>query len=155
MNVQKNLRQFVTDGGGASPWSLAGQPAFDLFKASAKPETSVTYELGIRASHPLALGLVTQLDGQINVYHVDFIYRLLQISTTPVILAIIGGNPVLANVGSVRTDGIDLAGALHFNSNFLFIMPCRTTVRSTPTTTTMALPSCQPPEKSCLRRQSG
>ena len=121
MNIQKNLRQFVTyGGGGASPWSLASQPAFDLFKASAKPETSLTYEVGIRGNHPIDLGAITQLDGQINLYHVDFSNRLLQISPTPVILAIIGGNPVLANVGSVRTDGIDLAGTLHFGSNFSF-----------------------------------
>jgi hypothetical protein len=47
VNVQKNMRQFVTyGGGGASPWSLASQQAFDLFKANAKPETSVTYEAG-------------------------------------------------------------------------------------------------------------
>jgi iron complex outermembrane receptor protein len=121
MNIQKNLRQFVTyGGGGASPWSLASQPAFDLFKASAKPETSLTYELGLRANHPLDAGPVTQLDGQITVYHVDFSNRLLQISPTPVILAIIGGNPVLVNVGSVRTDGIDLAGTLHFGKKTSF-----------------------------------
>ncbi|MEO5934206.1 MAG: TonB-dependent receptor plug domain-containing protein, partial [Duganella sp.] len=51
VNVQKNMRQFVTyGGGGASPWSLASQQAFDLFRNTAKPETSITYEAGLRTS---------------------------------------------------------------------------------------------------------
>ncbi|MBB5367377.1 MULTISPECIES: TonB-dependent receptor [unclassified Janthinobacterium] len=120
-NIQQNMRQFVTyGGGGASPWSLANQAAFDLFKQTAKPETAVTYEVGVRGSHPLDLGPVTGIDGQVNIYHVDFSNRLLQISPTAVISSIIGGNPVLANVGSVRTDGIDMAGTLHFGKNFSF-----------------------------------
>lgn len=121
VNVQKNLRQFVTyGGGGASPWSLASQSAFDLFKATARPETAVTYEAGVRGNHALDMGTLTAIDGQVNVYHVDFSDRLLSISPTPVISAIIGGNPVLANVGSVRTDGIDLAATLHFGRHVSF-----------------------------------
>lgn len=118
-NIQKNLRQFVTyGGGGASPWSLASQAAFDLFKANAKPETALTYEIGMRSNHPLELGAITGFDGQVNLYHVDFSNRLLSVSPTPVINSIIGGNPILANVGSVRTDGIDLAGTVHFGRAF-------------------------------------
>jgi len=119
VNVQKNMRQFVTyGGGGASPWSLASQQAFDLFRDSAKPETSITYEAGLRTSHQLSLGALSAIDGQVNVYHVNFKDRLLTISPTPVISSIIGGNPVLANVGSVKTDGIDLSGTLHFGRTF-------------------------------------
>jgi hypothetical protein len=121
VNVQKNMRQFVTyGGGGASPWSLASQQAFDLFRDTAKPETSVTYEAGLRSNHQLNLGAITAIDGQINLYHVNFKDRLLQISPTPVISSIIGGNPLLANVGSVKTDGIDLSGTLHFGRSFSF-----------------------------------
>jgi len=121
VNVQKNMRQFVTyGGGGASPWSLASQQAFDLFRDTAKPETSITYEAGLRSSHQLNMGAVTAFDGQVNVYHVDFKDRLLTISPTPVISSIIGGNPLLANVGSVKTDGIDLSGTLHFGRTFSF-----------------------------------
>ncbi|MQA41569.1 TonB-dependent receptor [Rugamonas aquatica] len=121
VNVQKNMRQFVTyGGGGASPWSLASQAAFDLFKSSAKPETSITYELGMRTSHQLDLGPLKAFDGQVSLYHVDFKDRLLTISPTPVITSIIGGNPVLANVGSVKTDGIDISGTLHFGRMFSF-----------------------------------
>ncbi|HEX5341389.1 MAG TPA: TonB-dependent receptor plug domain-containing protein, partial [Duganella sp.] len=113
-NVQKNMRQFVTyGGGGASPWSLSSQGAFDLFKSTAKPETSITYEAGLRSSHQLNWGAISAFDGQINVYHVDFKDRLLQISPTSVISSIIGGNlAVLTNVGSVKTNGIDLSGTL-------------------------------------------
>ncbi|MYM68386.1 TonB-dependent receptor plug domain-containing protein [Pseudoduganella sp. FT55W] len=119
-NVQKNMRQFVTyGGGGASPWSLSSQGAFDLFKSTAKPETSITYEAGLRSSHKVDFGAVTAFDGQINVYHVDFKDRLLQISPTSVISSIIGGNlAVLTNVGSVKTNGIDFSGTLHFGRNF-------------------------------------
>jgi len=119
-NVQKNMRQFVTyGGGGVSPWSLSSQGAFDLFKTTAKPETSITYEAGLRTSHQLDMGAATAFDGQINVYHVDFKDRLLQISPTSVITSIIGGNlAVLTNVGSVKTNGIDFSGTLHFGRNF-------------------------------------
>jgi iron complex outermembrane receptor protein len=120
-NVQQNLRQFVTYGaGGLSPWSLASQSDFDLFKATVKPETSVTYEIGVRDIRTLSYGPLTGFDGQANLYHVDFSNRLLQISPTPVISAIVGGNPILENVGSVHTDGVDLAGILHFGSVFSF-----------------------------------
>ncbi|WP_296001020.1 TonB-dependent receptor [Rugamonas sp.] len=120
-NVQKNMRQFPTyGGGGTSPWSLASQQAFDLFKATVKPETSVTYELGLRSSHEVNWGVVSAVDSQIELYHVDFRDRLLSISPTAVITSIIGGNPVLANVGSVKTDGIDLSGTLHFGRMFSF-----------------------------------
>lgn len=120
-NAQKNMRQFVTyGGGGASPWSLASQQAFDLFKATAKPETSITYEAGLRSSHQLDMGMLKAFDAQVSLYHVNFKDRLLQISPTPVISAIIGGNPVLANVGSVKTSGIDLSGTLHFKRSFSF-----------------------------------
>lgn len=120
-NVQKNMRQFVTyGGGGASPWSLASQAAFDLFKATAKPETSITYEAGLRSSRSFDGAVVSAIDGQLSVYHVDFKDRLLQISPTAVISAIIGGNPLLANVGGVRTNGVDLSATVHFGPRFSF-----------------------------------
>ncbi len=120
VNLQKNMRQFVTyGGGGASPWSLASQQAFDLFKTTAKPETSVTFEAGLRGSRSFD-GIVSGIDGQVSVYHVNFKNRLLTISPTPVISSIIGGNPVLANVGSVKTDGVDLSGTVHFGRRFSF-----------------------------------
>ena len=120
-NVQKNLRQFVTYGaGGNSPWSLASQPAFDYFKATAKPETSATYELGLRDSSKLQAGPLTAFDGQFEVYHVDFHDRQLSISSNPIITSFAGGTTILSNVGDVKTDGVDLAGTFHFGRAFSF-----------------------------------
>jgi hypothetical protein len=121
VNVQKNMRQFMTYGaGGPSPWSLASQAGFDLFKSTAKPETSVTYELGLRGSRNLDLGPITRFEGQASLYHVDFSDRILSISPNPVLSSIIGGNPILANVGSVRTNGVDLGGTIHLGKYFSF-----------------------------------
>lgn len=120
-NVQKNMRQFITyGGGGASPWSLASQPAFDLFRSTAKPETSVTYELGLRDSRKLAIGPLTAFDGQLALYHVDFRDRLLSVSSNPIITSFAGGTSILANVGSVKTNGVDMAGTFHFGRDFSF-----------------------------------
>lgn len=115
VNVQNNMRQFITYGAsGLSPWSLPTQTAFDLFKTSTKPETSWTYEAGLRERRDLSLGWLTGVDGQVNYYHVDFSNRLLQVSATPVILSLVSGPSILANVGGVTTDGFDLAATLHF-----------------------------------------
>jgi iron complex outermembrane recepter protein len=114
-NIQRNARQFMTYGaGGLSPWSLGSQAAFDLFKQTGKPETSWTYEAGLRSQHRLDFGWLTGFEGQAEYYHVDFSNRLLGISATPVISSIVGGAAIIANVGSVTTDGVDLAGTLHF-----------------------------------------
>lgn len=119
VNIQRNVRQFVTYGAvGASPWSLASQSAFDLFKNTAKPETSLTYEAGIRGRRIINSGRLSAIDAQLSLYHVDFNNRLLQISPTPVISSIVNGNPILANVGSVKTNGIDLAATLRFGRSF-------------------------------------
>jgi hypothetical protein len=120
-NVQKNMRQFMTYGGGGnSPWSLSSQAAFDYFKATAKPETSVTYELGLRDSRKLDLGPLTAFDGQVALYHVIFRDRQLAISSNPIITSFAGGTTILSNVGSVKTDGVDMAGTFHFGRAFSF-----------------------------------
>jgi len=120
-NVQKNMRQYVTYGGGGnSPWSLSSQAAFDYFKANAKPETSLTYEAGLRDSRNLSLGALTAFDGQVAVYHVNFHDRQLAISSNPIITSFAGGTTILSNVGTVNTDGVDVAGTLHFGRRFSF-----------------------------------
>jgi hypothetical protein len=122
VNLQKNLRQFITYGAvGASPWSLNSQSAFELFKRTAEPETAISFETGIRTrrlfseSVEQSFGL-RSIENQFTLYHVNFRDRLLQISPTPVISSIVNGNPILANVGSVKTYGIDLATTLQFSS---------------------------------------
>jgi iron complex outermembrane receptor protein len=121
VNVQKNLRQFVTYGaGGLSPWSLGSQAAFDLFKKTVNPETSWTYELGVRSRRELDMGPLTGIETQATYYHVDFADRLLQISSTPVIGSLVSGSAILANVGSVKVDGVDVAATLQFGPHISF-----------------------------------
>jgi hypothetical protein len=121
VNVQKNMRQFITYGaGGLSPWSLGSQAAFDLFKRTVSPETAWEYELGWRSQHDVDFGPISGIDGQVSLYHVDFSNRLLSISPTPVILTINPGASIIANVGSVTTDGVDVSATLHFGEHFSF-----------------------------------
>ncbi len=120
-NVQKNVRQFQNyGGGGLSGFSLGSQGAFNVFAQTAQPETSWTYEVGLRSHHSLSFGPLSGVEGQVNYYHVDFSNRLLQISPTSVITSIVGGVPIIENVGSVTTDGVDFAGTLHFGPHVSF-----------------------------------
>ena len=120
-NVQQNMRQFVTYGGGGnSPWSLGSQAAFNLFRDTAKPETSITYEAGLRDKRSMNLGPLTAFEGQVGLYHVDFSNRQLAISSNPIITSFAGGTTILANVGSVKTNGVDLAGTFRFGPDFSF-----------------------------------
>jgi iron complex outermembrane receptor protein len=122
VNFQKNLRQYIPYGAGsnfygASPWSLGSQAAFDSFKATAHPETSLTYEAGLRSNHDFDWAGLTSIDGQINYYHVDFSNRLLNVAT----YSFINPNPaILVNVGGVTTNGADLAATLHFGPHLHF-----------------------------------
>jgi iron complex outermembrane receptor protein len=119
LNAQQNIRQFQTSAAaGLSPFALGSQQVFDDFKKTVKPETSWTYEIGARTQRSLNLGPITGFDGQISYYHVDFSNRLLAISPTTVITSIISGAAILQNVGSVKTDGVDLAGTLRFGQHF-------------------------------------
>lgn len=118
-NVQKNMREFQTSAAaGLSPFALGSQAAFDLFKQNVKPETSWTYEVGARTAHSVNLGPITAFEGQISYYHVDFSNRLLGVSPNPTINAIVSGAAILENVGAVKTDGVDVAGTLHFGPHF-------------------------------------
>jgi hypothetical protein len=121
-NFQKNLRQFLPYGAGsnfygASPWSLGSQGSFDNFRHTARPETSLTYDLGLRSSRTLDWDWLTGVDGQFNYYHVDFSNRLLNVAS----YNFINPNPAqLVNVGGVTTNGADLAATLHFGEHLQF-----------------------------------
>lgn len=126
VNVQKNLRQFITYGAvGASPWSLNSQSAFELFKRTAESETAISFETGLRTRRQFSESIaqsrmqpfgLSGIENQITLYYVNFRDRLLQISPTPVISSIVNGNPILANVGDVKTYGIDIATTLQFGT---------------------------------------
>lgn len=119
-NVQKNMRQFIPYGAGSnffgfSPFSLGNQAAFNLFKSTVHPETSWTYEAGVRGHISVDAGFLTGIEGQANFYHVDFANRLLNVAPYSFI------NPapaILVNVGGVTTNGVDIAGTLHFGPHF-------------------------------------
>ena len=121
-NVQKNLRQYQAYlAGGGGPWFTGSQAAFDAFADEGKPETSWTYEAGLRTSRTFGGGIGFQ--AQINYYHVDFQDRLLAIPTNPGGIAgsgITGGTSTLVNVGDVKTDGVDAAFTLRFGDTFSF-----------------------------------
>jgi len=120
-NIQKNMRQYQAYGGGGSadPWSVGNQQAFNYIKANGHPESSWTYEVGLRSKHSFTNSAVTSIEGQINYYHVDFSNRLLSVSAAPGGIAggsITGGTTSLFNVGGVKTDGVDAGATLRFGS---------------------------------------
>ncbi len=113
-NVQKNLHQYMTylGGGSLSPWFTGSQAAFDAFADQGKPESSWTYEAGLRTKRSFSGGLISGFEAQLNYYHVVFNNRQLGIPTNPGGIAggaITGGTSVLVNVGDVHTDGVDAA----------------------------------------------
>lgn len=119
-NVQKNLRQYQAYlAGGGGPWFTGSQAAFDAFATQGKPESSWTYEGGLRTKRSFGNGI--GLEAQINYYHVTFVDRLLAISTNPGGIAgggITGGTSILVNVGNVHTDGVDAAFTLRLGRAF-------------------------------------
>ncbi len=119
-NIQKNLRQYSAYlAGGGGPWFTGSQAAFDAFADQGKPESSWTYEGGLRTSRSFSGGI--GFDAQVNYYHVVFNNRLLAISTNPGGIAgsgITGGTSILVNVGDVHTDGVDAAFTLRFGRVF-------------------------------------
>lgn len=119
-NVQKNLRQYQAYlAGGGGPWFTGSQAAFDAFANEGRPESSWTYEAGLRTRRTFSGDI--GFDAQINYYHVDFSNRLLAISTNPGGIAgggITGGTSILVNVGSVKTDGVDAAFTLRLGRTF-------------------------------------
>ena len=119
-NVQKNLRQYAAYlAGGGGPWFTGSQAAFNAFRDQGKPETSWTYEAGVRSHRTFANDV--SLEAQVNYYHVVFNNRLLAISTNPGGIAgggITGGTSILVNVGDVHTDGVDAAFTVRFGPHF-------------------------------------
>ncbi|GBR41930.1 TonB-dependent receptor [Neoasaia chiangmaiensis NBRC 101099] len=120
-NIQENMRSYQDAGyGNATPWGATSQAAFENFKEHGKVETSWTYETGLRSHHRVNLGPLTDLQGQVEYYHVHFSNRLVAIATTQTLSSIIGSATTLANVGSVTTDGMDFSFTAQFGPHFSF-----------------------------------
>ena len=96
-SAAKNVRAFASSGtSGPFSTSAAG---FNAIRDTLEPETSTNYEAGLRFG-------ASSFNGLFTVYHVDFDDRLLGI---PQCVGIVGCPSALANVGSVRTNGVEAA----------------------------------------------
>lgn len=82
----------------SGPFSVSAS-VFAEIRDTVKPETSSNYEFGWRFKG-------AALDGVLTAYHVDFKDRLLGI---PQCLGIVGCDTSLANVGDVKTNGLEAA----------------------------------------------
>ena len=95
-NYTENRRAY-TSAATSGPFSTT-QAGFDAIRNTLKPETSKTFEGGLRFSYG-------DIRGVIAGYYVDFSDRLLSISSGA---GIVGNPAVLQNVGSVRSVGVEL-----------------------------------------------
>jgi iron complex outermembrane receptor protein len=84
----------------AGPFASQNQARVDYISQTLDPESSKTFELGGRYR-------TERFQGVAAVYHVTFDNRLLAVAQGS---SIQGNAPVLSNVGSVETKGVELAG---------------------------------------------
>ena len=95
-NYAENQRAFTAAATGGSPFATT-QAGFDAIRGQLKPESSKTVEGGYRFNFGSISGVVAG-------YYVDFSDRILATTTGA---GIVGNPTVLANVGSVRSWGIE------------------------------------------------
>lgn len=103
----ENMAAFVS-AATSGPFASQRQSVVDYVAANLDPETTKTFEGGLRFRGDRFKGVVA-------VYHVTFDNRLLSASTAAPIL---GLPPVLSNVGSVETNGIEFAGDYQITDAF-------------------------------------
>ena len=84
------------------------QSGFDAIRGSLKPESSDTYELGLRYNSGTFKGVL-------GAYLVNFSDRLLTVASGA---TIVGAPSVLQNVGSVRAVGVEAAGDLKLGNGW-------------------------------------
>jgi iron complex outermembrane receptor protein len=102
----ENVAAYVS-AGTAGPFASQRQSVVDYVSKNLEPESSKTFEGGLRYRND-------RFQGVAAVYHVTFDNRLLAASTAAPIL---GLPAVLSNVGSVETNGLELAGELELTDN--------------------------------------
>ncbi|MDO9319351.1 MAG: TonB-dependent receptor [Gammaproteobacteria bacterium] len=103
----RNVRAFIGSATGTSPFS-ATQAGFEAIRSTIQPEMSTSMELGWRFRTDVLEGVVTG-------YHVMFDDRLLAIQQGS---AIIGNFNALANVGAVKTTGLESGVNWQLNDMF-------------------------------------
>lgn len=97
VSYAENMRAFTTD-----PF-MTNRAGFQAIQTTIKPETSKTIEGGLRFH-------LDHFEGSIAGYHVKFNNRLLSVQPCAII---VGCATILSNVGSVTTNGVELAGTYH------------------------------------------
>lgn len=114
--VSHTARNFQQGGYGLgiSPWAAGNQAAFQLIQRTIRPETAWTLEAGYRFRRVLDGDLLRGFEGSLTGYHVDFSNRLLNISPGGSLIAATAGAALLANVGGVTTNGVELGSTFHF-----------------------------------------
>jgi iron complex outermembrane receptor protein len=103
----ENMRAFIGAATGAAPFSTT-QAGFNAIVNTLKPEKSRTLETGWRFN-------MDAVSGVLAVYDVKFKDRLLAIASGP---GIVGGPSVLANVGNVKSRGVELGGTVELVQDF-------------------------------------
>lgn len=98
-SYSENMAAYVS-AATSGPFGSQSQTIVDYVSQKLKPESSKTFEGGMR----LNLG---NFRGVAALYHVDFDDRLLAVQQGA---SILGNASVLSNVGSVKTNGVELAG---------------------------------------------
>lgn len=107
-NISQNIRAYRgVVKGGTSPFDTT-QAGFDAVKDNIKPEESTSSEAGWRFHS-------RDLEVTAAIYHIDFKNRLLALQQGS---AIAGNASVLANVGSVKANGVELAVNWSFANYF-------------------------------------
>ena len=95
-SVARNLRAFEP---GVYGQFSQNQAAFDANGAKLKPETSITFDLGVRFKRD-------GLTGSVAVYRADFSDRILTVATCA---GVVGCPNTVVNVGKVATHGVEAA----------------------------------------------
>lgn len=98
LSYAENMRAFTTD-----PF-MTNRAGFQAIVHTIKPETSQTIEGGVRFHLP-------NFEGSIAGYHVKFDNRLLGVQPCAIV---VGCASILSNVGSVTTNGAEVAGTYRF-----------------------------------------
>ena len=114
-DVSNTMRSFQQGGYGLgiSPWAVGNQAAFQLIQRKIRPESAWTYELGYRFRQVIDSDILRSFEGSLTGYHVNFKNRLLNISPGGSLIDATAGAALLANVGGVTTNGVELANTFH------------------------------------------
>ncbi|MFT3997466.1 MAG: TonB-dependent receptor [Asticcacaulis sp.] len=103
-SYSENMAAYVS-AATSGPFGSQSQQIVDYVSKSLKPESSKTFEGGLRLN-------AGRFRGVAAFYHVDFENRLLAIQQGA---SILGNASVLSNVGSVKTSGMELGGTWRFS----------------------------------------